>query len=86
MQILVINKERVENDVIFLHSLFFPENRFRHCMHETLEKIKMSLLKILSTLRKHAYSNMQKILPPKNENIQIKILIFLLKTQILITR
>ena len=24
------------------------------------------------TLRKHAYSNIQKILPPKNENLQIK--------------
>ena len=27
-------------------------------------------------LRKHAYSNILKILPPKNENFQIKILIF----------
>ena len=37
----------------------------------------------LSTLRKHAYSNILKSLPPKNENFQIKILIFfiiLLKT------
>ena len=35
------------------------------------------------TLRKHAYSNILKILPPKNEKIEIKILIFfkfLLKT------
>ena len=36
------------------------------------------------TLRKHAYSNILKILPPKNENFQIKksdiIFIFLLKT------
>ena len=34
-------------------------------------------------LRKHAYSNILKISPPKNENFQIKILIlfiFLLKT------
>ena len=34
-------------------------------------------------LRKQAYSNILKILPPKNENFQIKILIFfifLLKT------
>ena len=27
---------------------------------------------IIITLRKHAYSNMLKILPPKNETIQIK--------------
>ena len=27
-------------------------------------------------LRKHAYSSILKILPPKNENFQIKILIF----------
>ena len=35
------------------------------------------------TLRKHAYSNILKILPPKNENFQIKnsdIFTFLLKT------
>ena len=35
------------------------------------------------TLRKHAYSNILKILPPKNENFQMKILIlfiFQLKT------
>ena len=29
------------------------------------------------TLRKHAYSNILKILPPKNKNFQIKNLIFL---------
>ena len=29
-------------------------------------------------LRKHAYSNILKILPPKNENFQIKIWIFFL--------
>ena len=29
-----------------------------------------------TTLRKHAYSNILKILPPKTENFQIKILIF----------
>ena len=29
-----------------------------------------------SALRKHAYSNILKILPPKNENFQIKILIY----------
>ena len=28
------------------------------------------------TLRKHAYSNILKILPPKTENFQIKILVF----------
>ena len=28
------------------------------------------------SLRRHAYSNILKILPPKNENFQIKILIF----------
>ena len=38
---------------------------------------------ILQLIIKHAYSNILKILPPKNENFQIKILIFfifLLKT------
>ena len=33
-------------------------------------------------LRKHAYSNILDILPPKNEKFQLKILIFLLKTKI----
>ena len=28
--------------------------------------------KMPATLRKHAYSNILKILPPKNENVQIK--------------
>ena len=41
-----------------------------------------SLLKfffqILLTLRKHAYSNILNILPPKNENFRIKIRIFFL--------
>ena len=40
--------------------------------------------KISSSLRKHAYSNILKILPPTNENFQIKkfwyLFIFLLKT------
>ena len=43
----------------------------------------------LFSLRKQAYSNILKILPPKNENFQIKILIclkFLLKTKIVGTR
>ena len=44
----------------------------------------MQLLLLFSTtLRKHAYSNILKILPPKNENFQIKnsdIFVFLLKT------
>ena len=30
------------------------------------------ILSVCLTLRKHAYSNMLKILPPKNENFQIK--------------
>ena len=37
----------------------------------------------IESLRKHAYSNILKILPPKNENFQIKnsdIFMFLLKT------
>ena len=41
------------------------------------------------TLRKHAYSNILKILPAKNENFQIRNLIFsifLLKTKIVGTR
>ena len=38
---------------------------------------------LVSTLQKHAYSNIQKFSPPKTENFQIKMLIFdiyLLKT------
>ena len=41
------------------------------------------------SLRKHAYSNILKILPPKNENVQIKhsdSSIFLFKTYIMGTR
>ena len=34
------------------------------------------------SLRKHAYSNIKKILPQKNENFQIKILIFSYSAQI----
>ena len=30
------------------------------------------MLYLYSSLRKHAYSNILKILPPKNENVQIK--------------
>ena len=44
---------------------------------------------LVDTLRKQAYSNVLKILPPKNENFQIKVLIFyifLLKTKIVGTR
>ena len=40
-------------------------------------------MKLLSSLQKHAYSNIPKILPPKSENFQIKkidIFTFLLKT------
>ena len=36
----------------------------------------MSSRPVYLTLRKHTYSNILKILPPKNENFQIKILIF----------
>ena len=36
----------------------------------------VSICDVLFTLRKHAYSNIVKILPPKNYNFQIKILIF----------
>ena len=46
-------------------------------------------MKSKTPLRKHTYSNILKILPPKNENFQIKNLIFfivLLKTQIVGTR
>ena len=42
-----------------------------------------SVISLKASLRKHAYSNMLKILPPKTENFQIKnsdIFIFLLKT------
>ena len=34
-----------------------------------------NLIRAIVALRKHAYSNILKILPPKNENFQIKILI-----------
>ena len=37
-------------------------------MGETLP----SVSRLLNTSRKHAYTNIMKILPPKNENFQIK--------------
>ena len=45
--------------LIFLSGYFIPQTHERH----------------EQTLRKHAYSNIQKISPPKTENFQIKILI-----------
>ena len=44
--------------------LFFAENRIWHFMQIVSNR----------ALRKHAYSNILKILPPKNENFQIKFL------------
>ena len=35
------------------------------------EDVRMHLIALI-TLRKHAYSNLLKMLPPKNENFQIK--------------
>ena len=46
----------------------------RNRLIENVLKIKKSALAF--ALRKHAYSNILKILPPKTENFQIKILIF----------
>ena len=40
------------------------------------ESAMYSSVKIILTLRKHAYSNILKISPPKTESFQIKILIF----------
>ena len=37
--------------------------------------------KIILALRKHAYSNILKILPPKNENFQIKNYIYHISVQ-----
>ena len=46
--------------------------------------LKRHLIRLIFSLRKHAYSNILKILPPKNENFQIKnsdtFFKFLLKT------
>ena len=42
--------------------------------HKGQKNIHYTIVK--NTLRKHAYSNTLKILPPKNENFQIKKLIF----------
>ena len=39
-------------------------------LYET--QYELTNLSVLLTLRKHAYSNILKILPPKNENFQIK--------------
>ena len=36
------------------------------------------IISVKVSLRKHVYSNIRKILPTKNENFQIKILIFFL--------
>ena len=45
------------------------------------EQARALLLSIcLLTLRKHAYSNILKILPPKKENFQIKIPVFFINT------
>ena len=45
-------------------------NRFKVCFLEFVQNIHLYLF--VSSLRKHAYSNTLKILPPKNENFQIK--------------
>ena len=58
-----------------------PDDMFSITQAEMLEKIPFRTNEL--PLRKHAYSNILNILPPKNENFQIKILIFfkfLLKT------
>ena len=54
------------------------QNKFQHHGFPVHNVLQPSV-----ALRKHAYSNILKILPPKNENFQIKIQIlflFLLKT------
>ena len=38
----------------------------------------VSYMALFCPLRKHAYSDIRKILQPKNENFQIKVLIFLI--------
>ena len=42
------------------------------------KKLRVSSAAVVITLRKHAYSNILKISPPKTESFQIKILMFFL--------
>ena len=62
---------------------FYWFNRFYSKRTAVPSSIRSTIQSQKDSLRKHAYSNIVKNLPPKNENFQIKILIFfifLLKT------
>ena len=68
---------------MFCHYLFLVSPSF-WCLGKAVPRdCGISWVFLHIPLRKHAYSNILKILQPKNENFQIKILIFfifLLKT------
>ena len=55
-------------------STYFPKYDFGILTSAPLNRnLKPEHTKTINTLRKHAYSNILKIFPPKNENFQIKI-------------
>ena len=57
----------------FVLSLFVPDLSFFWCLGKAvLRDCGISWVYSLIPLLKHAYSNILKILPPKNENFQIK--------------
>ena len=58
-------------EYLFVHHLSFPWCVGRIVLLDCVISLK-SLLKCLLSLRKHAYANILKSFPPKNENFQIK--------------
>ena len=54
----------------------FQETDSAQCLCLSLYILNSTACPYFSSLRKHAYSNVPKFFPPKNENFQIKILIF----------
>ena len=61
------------NKIALLHGIKSVQKRINSPFCEVSSQFD---LRYIDSLRKQAYSNIQKILPPKNENFQIKILIF----------
>ena len=57
-------------DIRLIFKNIFPFNLSRFCPH--MLYISFHEWHFNVSLRKHAYSNILKILPPKNENFQIK--------------
>ena len=69
----------IEEIYIIVFTVNINEYKTRRCIRILYgEECMLVHAKALKSLRKHAYSNILKILPPKNENFQIKIQIFFL--------